>query len=265
MLSLVVGVVLLGAIGVILYRQAVIRKRTNVTLVRLNNELSEANKVKTKFFGILSHDLRSPIASLLNFLQLQKKKPDSLNAVEKAAYWDKIGGSAAALLETMESMLLWSKGQMEYFKPRIGAVEINTLFVRLEKFFSDMEHMSFGFYCEGEMIVMSDEDYLWTIMQNLTSNAIRALKQTANGRIEWKAWREGRTVYCSIADNGPGVSAEQLKALYDDTADMGTRQGLGLHLIRDLAKAIDCNVSVRPHAESGAEFVLTLRSDDLDG
>ena len=44
----------------------------------LNNQLDEANKVKAKFFGILSHDLRSPVANLIHFLHLQKNDPDLL-------------------------------------------------------------------------------------------------------------------------------------------------------------------------------------------
>ena len=106
------------------------RFKTNTVLVHLNDELSAANKVKAKFFAILSHDLRSPIAGLLNFLQLQKRKPGSMTTAEIAEYWDKVGGSASALLETMETMLLWSKGQMEHFKPRIVLVEVAELFAR---------------------------------------------------------------------------------------------------------------------------------------
>lgn len=255
---LVICTALLGAMGVILYRQGVVRKRTNVTLVRLNDELSEANKVKTKFFGILGHDLRGPIAGLLNFLQLQKKKPDSMSQAEKAEHWEKIGNSATVLLDTMEAMLLWSKGQMEYFKPRISVVEVNDLFVRLQKVFADTAQVGFSFNCEDGLVVDTDEDYFWTILQNLTSNAVRALKQTEDARIAWKAWREGKVVYCSIADNGPGVSKDQLKALYDETASTGARQGLGLHIIRDLAKAINCAVRVNDRAGGGAEFVLSI-------
>jgi signal transduction histidine kinase/Tfp pilus assembly protein PilF len=254
---LVVCTVLFGAMGVV--------------LLRLNNKLSEANKVKAKFFGILSHDLRSPIAGVLNFLQLQQKKPDSMNSAEKAGHWEKMGHSAAVLLDTMEAMLLWSKGQMKYFKPGIGAVEVGELFGRLQRLFGDTEGVVFRFQCEEGLVVRTDEDYLWTIMQNLTANAVRALGQTEDARIDWKAWRAEKKVCFSIADNGPGISSEQLRALYDETASMGARQGLGLHIIRDLAKAIGCVVTLRTRpgagagdagadagAGRGAEFVLSI-------
>jgi K+-sensing histidine kinase KdpD len=71
-------------------------------------------------------------------------------------------------------------------------------------------------------------------------------------------------VYCSILDNGPGVTEEQLRALFDETVGAGARQGPGLHIIRDLAKAIDCRITMRPGTRpgpghgQGTEFVLQL-------
>jgi signal transduction histidine kinase len=265
MWMLVIGVVLLGAIGVILWRLSMLRKRTNNALMQLNAELNEANaelneanKVKAKFLGILSHDLRSPIARLLNFLQLQKKKPDSLNAAEKEEYWERLSRSATALLETMEAMLLWSKGQMEVFKPRVTPVAVAGLFERLRRSFADVPGVDFEFTGPDGLFINTDEDYLWTTMQNLTANAVRALGPVDGGKVVWRAWREDVTVYCSIKDNGPGVSEEQLRALYDETVGASARQGLGLHIIRDLAKAIDCKITMRSGKGEGTEFVLQL-------
>jgi signal transduction histidine kinase len=260
MWMLMIGVALLGAIGIILWRQVALRKRTNNQLVRLNTELNEANKVKAKFLGILSHDLRSPIARLLNFLQLQKKKPDSLNPAEKEQYWERLSGSATTLLETMEAMLLWSKGQMEVFKPTMAPVAMAVLFERLRRFFADVPGIAFDFTGSDGLKVDTDVDYLWTIMQNLTANAITP----STSRIIWKAWQESGTMYCSILDNGPGVTAEQLRALYDETVGAGARQGLGLHIIRDLAKAIDCRITMRPGQGQGTEFVLQLHGRNIE-
>jgi signal transduction histidine kinase len=275
MWMLVIGVALLGSIGIILWRQTALRKRTNNQLVRLNTELNEANKVKAKFLGILSHDLRSPIARLLNFLQLQKKKPDSLNPAEKVEYWERLSASATTLLDTMEAMLLWSKGQMEVFKPTLAPVAVAALFERLRRFFADVPGADFEFTVSAGLAVNTDEDYLWTIMQNLTANAVTHSTQPqssppqssspqsssphSGAKVIWRAWQESATVYCSILDNGPGVTEEQLRALFDETVGAGARQGLGLHIIRDLAKAIDCRITMRPGPGQGTEFVLQLQ------
>lgn len=248
----------LAVIGILLYSQSLSRKKTNTTLLQLNTELDEANKIKARFFGILSHDLRSPVANLVNFLQLQKRKPGIMSELQIAERENKIAGSANALLETMEAMLLWSKGQMEHFKPTITAVPVNNLFSYLQKFFADTEHVVFTFSCVDNLVVQTDEHYLKAIMLNLTANAIKALQQTTKAQIIWKGWQEQNKIYLSVTDNGPGANDEKLKALYDEKVSGGTKQGLGLHIIRDLAKAIGCSISLQPHTREGVSFILSV-------
>ncbi|WP_303583264.1 tetratricopeptide repeat-containing sensor histidine kinase [Flavitalea sp. BT771] len=257
-LFLTIGLILLAVIGGLLYRQSLIRKRNNTTLLVLNNELDEANKVKAKFFGILSHDLRSPIANLINFLQLQKRRPGLLSEEQITLREKKITDSASLLLETMEAMLLWSKGQMEHFKPSLSVVPVENLFAYLRKNFPDTDQIVLSFSAADNLDLRTDEHYLQTIMYNLTANATKALRQKTGGQITWKAWREQSDVFLSISDNGPGASDEQLKALYDESVPSGARTGLGLHIIRDLAKAIGCMVTYNPGNSGGAEFVLRM-------
>jgi len=95
-------------------------------------------------------------------------------------------------------------------------------------------------------------------MHNLTANAINALRQVSGGRIAWKAWKDKDKIFLSITDNGAGVGNEQLKALYDETAGSGARQGLGLHIIRDLARAVGCTVSLQYGNATGTEFILSF-------
>jgi len=75
--------------------------------------------------------------------------------------------------------------------------------------------------------------YLKTIMYNLTNNAVKALGGTSGGTITWLAWKEGAQKYLSVTDNGPGATQEAFRALYDDTAPIGIKSGLGLHIVRD--------------------------------
>ncbi len=62
----------------------------------------------------------------------------------------------------------------------------------------------------------------------------------------------------SISDNGPGAPVEQLKALYDENVSSGAKHGLGLHIIRDLAKAIHCTITLKSQVRPGTEFVLSI-------
>ena len=93
-------------------------------------------------------------------------------------------------------------------------------------------------------------------MRNLTGNAIKALDKTPNAQIIWKAWQENGKNFLSITDNGPGGTQEKFKALYDESEVIGIKSGLGLHLIRDLANAINCKIEVCSKLNAGATFTL---------
>jgi signal transduction histidine kinase len=255
---LISAIAFLFTTGAVIYRQSILRKKTNTTLRKLNYELDDANKIKAKFFGIISHDLRSPVANLINFLQLQKRKPDLMDKTQIANREEKIGSAAKSLLETMDAMLLWSKGQMEHFKPSLSVIEVNSLFIYIEKFFTGTENIIFTFRCDKNFTVNTDENYLKAIMHNLTANAVKAIVQTPGAQIIWKAWQENNKTFLSVTDNGAGASNEQLKALYDETASSGALHGLGLHIIRDLAKAIGCTVTLEPQTKTGTTFILSL-------
>jgi signal transduction histidine kinase/Tfp pilus assembly protein PilF len=257
-IGLIAGLCLLGIIGGLLFYQSRTRKKTNTTLMMLNNELDEANKIKTKFFSILSHDLRGPVANLINFLHLQHQAPDLLNEADNETHTKKITTSAENLLENMEGLLLWSKGQMEHFKPDKKNVPVSKLFTDIENNFLGTANIKFTFEDSQRIDINTDEDYLKTIMRNLTGNAIKALHNIAGATIEWKAWEENGKQYLSITDNGNGIDEQQLHALNNGDAAVGIKNGLGFHLVRDMAKAIACSISVNSVLGKGTSFQLSV-------
>jgi signal transduction histidine kinase len=255
--GLIIGLLLSGVIGGLLYWQSRNRKKTNTTLMVLNDRLDEANKVKARFFGILSHDLRSPIVNLIHFLHLHNEKPALLSEEQEDAQRGQISDSAESLLNTMESMLLWSKEQMENFRPNIQQVPVSDLFGYLEKNFAQAGPAKLIFSQPPGLMVSTDENYLKTIMQNLTANAIRAVKDLPGAKIEWNARREGDKTIFSITDNGPGIGEQQAKALFDDSPVNNEKHGFGFHLIRDLARAIQYKISVQSQPGMGTTFILS--------
>ena len=106
--------------------------------------------------------------------------------------------------------------------------------------------------------INTDENYLKTIIRNLTANAIKALQETENKTIIWKAFHEKSKIILSITDNGKGISDKELKALHNENEIVGIKSGLGLHLIRDLAKAINCEIVVDSNIGVGTTFVLMI-------
>ena len=252
------GFVLLFTIVGLLYRQNRIRKRTNKKLQLLNSELDLANKTKARFFSIINHDLRGPVANLIHFLYLQENHPELLDEESERRLKQKTTAGAENLLSSMEDLLLWSKSQMENFEPQPEKITIASLFSDTSRHFSNTDNIAITYSNPEQMVLFTDENYLKTIIRNLTGNAIKALEKTENAKIEWRAYTEKNKTILSISDNGPGSSKDQFKALYDETTISGISSGLGLHLIRDLAKIIGAEITVASHTESGTTITISL-------
>ena len=269
----VAGIGFLAIIGGLLFYQSRKRKLTNLKLETLNQtldqnnlkletlnkDLDQANKAKTRFFGILNHDLRGPVSNLVIFLQLQQEAPEMLDEESTKRMQDKTMTGAKNLLASMEDNFQWSKSQMENFKPQPKNVSINQLFDDTKKVFSGYLNIKIEYQNPENIEIFTDDNYLKTIIRNLTSNAINVFKSTENSLIIWKAWHENGKSYLSITDNGPGANPEKLKALFEESELGSTKSGLGLHLIRDMAKAIDCEISVESTIGVGTTFVLTIK------
>ena len=256
---LISGLALVGIILLLLFKQSQNRKKTNQKLQLLNAELDEANKTKARFFAILNHDLRSPVSNLIHFLHLQKENPELIDEAMALRMQTKVISGAENLLSSMEDILLWSKGQMENFKPQFHPFPIAGLFEETQKHFSSVENIEISFEDPENIILNTDENYLKTILRNLTGNAIKALDKTANGKIIWKTWQENKQTFLSITDNGPGGTQEKFKALYDDSEVIGIKSGLGLHLIRDLATAINAKIEVVSKPDFGTNFTIIFK------
>jgi len=276
--SLVLVLLILGLI----FRQGRVQKKNNASLSSLNTKLNEANgqlneanarlgetnqqlgeanRVKTQFFGILNHDLRSPVASLITLLRLRQRDPEIIDQQAVEARTGQITLAAEELLEKMEDLLIWSKGQMEQFRPKMKPVTVANLFSDIERKFAT-EGAVLHFDQPPGLSVTTDEDFAKTILRNLTGNAIKALRTHPNhapAQINWKAWTEGPGICLSITDSGPGATAEQLSPLFDESAPIGIRSGLGLHIIRDMARAIGCEVTTNSPSNGGLEVRLHFR------
>lgn len=244
----IVGILGLLTIGGLLYHQNRLRKRKN-------KELDESNKVKARFFSILSHDLRAPIASLSNYIYLLNEEEDMMGDL-KHGHQQKLGKATNDLLSTLEEILLWSKSQMERFEPNKKNVSVKQIFDDIKKLVPDNSNIDIVFQSPPDMDLFTDENYIKTIMRNLTANAINALKNEQEGTIRWKAYEESGKKYISISDNGPGLTSAQRERLFAEEAVISTKTGLGLHLVRDLIKMLRHDLAVT--SEQGKGTTLTI-------
>lgn len=257
-IAMILGLMLFAIIGILLFRLNRIRKKTNSNLTTLNTELDNANKLKAKFFAILSHDLRGPVANMVSYLNVREDNPEQMSAEDNTRFQKNIKTSAETLLTNMDEVLLWSKGQMNNFSPLLKEISADQIFKYVENVFEGEKKTVITYCNTNNVMLYTDENYLQTIMQNLTANAIKSLRNTAEPTIKWTANKLNEKIIFTITDNGPGIKEEQLKSLYEETITQNAKTGFGLYLIRDLAKAINCKLTVENITAGGSCFKLEL-------
>jgi sensor histidine kinase regulating citrate/malate metabolism len=134
------------------------------------------------------------------------------------------------------------------------------LYDYLQHFFSFTGNTNIYFKDDAKSKIATDENYLKTIMHNLTSNAVKAAKDKTLGSIVWNAWAADGKQFLSITETDPGMKPEQANTLNDTSAATNARSGFGFHLIRDLAKAIDCEISMQSQPDAGTCFTLCFNN-----
>lgn len=254
---------LIATLLVIIYRN---KKRTadildekNNILSKLNNDLEEANKTKAKLFGIISHDLRSPINQVYQFLKLQQLNPDALSVDQKSTLSDKIQTATGSLLETMEDLLIWSKTQMDSFKVDVQPTTIAPIVDTCQKLLqlnSEAKNIVYEGNLPENMVINTDSYYLQTIIRNLLQNAIKASPQ--NGTIKINAVQQLQQVVVSIQNMGGAYSHQEYEAFIANGENAKSLTGLGLRLVHELSQKIGAVILFKNPADNTTEVNIIL-------
>jgi len=248
------GSLLLLLIAFLFYRLSQIRRKSNQQLQELNQSLDQANRQKAQLLAVLSHDLRHPLSNLISLLHLQKNAPDLLTPELAAQNQARITNNTEVLLENLENMLLWSKEQMQQAAVEPQKVQVRELFQRLHNTFSAQHSIHWTFDCPEDLHIHTDPNYLWIILQNLSSNASKALSNQHSARVQWKAWQEGKQGWISISDNGPGFPATVLEGFGNESLF----SGFGLQVVHDFAQKLGIELQFENPSEGGARVSLKM-------
>lgn len=246
----IAGLSLLSLVAILLWIIYRNKKRSadeldnkNKTLAELNIFLDEANQTKAKLFSIISHDLRSPISQVYQFLKLQQLNPNLLTEEKKAELSSKIQTATGSLLETMEDLLLWSKTQMNQFKPefrKVNVLEIVSECLQLMQLNSEGKKIRFKNSVSSDFFLETDPYYLQTIVRNLLQNAIKAAPEGSEILIDFEV--EVGKKYLSVTNSGGYFSQEQYEYLLVNKHSGKSLSGLGLHLVDELSRKVGAKV-----------------------
>jgi len=251
------GSLLLLVIAFLFYRLSQNRRKSNQQLQQLNLSLDQANRQKAQLLAVLSHDLRHPLSNLIGLLHLQKNAPDLLTPELAEQNQANITANTEILLENLENMLLWSKEQMNQAGVEKQAVLVEDVFQRLHATFSVQNQFELFFDCPTGLTIHTDPNYLWVIVQNLSSNSSKALQKAQNGKITWRAWNQDAKNYLSIEDNGPGFPVAVLQG-FSQAKNEIMLSGFGLQVVQDFAQKLDIDLFFENSPSGGARVLLNL-------
>jgi two-component system sensor histidine kinase HupT/HoxJ len=114
---------------------------------------------------------------------------------------------------------------------------------------------------EGEAYVVGPEGPLHQVIVNLVDNALYAVRDCAQARVEIKVARRGDWVELAVADNGPGIAPADLAKIFEPfftTKPVGEGTGLGLWISFSIVRECGGSIAAANRAEGGAEFVIRL-------
>lgn len=241
-------------------------KKTEQALKIKTKELHKANVEKNKFFSIISHDLRSPLSSIvaLSRILAEHVQEKDLEKIEK--YSEMIRYSSQNSLDLLTNLIEWSQSQTGIltFNP-IHFQIVDVINESLLIFTDIAEQKSIIITSElpSQMTAYADKEMISTILRNLLSNAIKFTNPGGNIYITAKL-NQGN-VQVSICDTGVGMSKtfiEKTFTIGENRSTSGTQHeagtGLGLILCKEFIERHKGKIWVESELEKGSIFYFTL-------
>lgn len=251
LLLLVLSLLLLGIIYRNKRKNAEVLNQKNQELARLIGQLEESNRTKAKLFSIISHDLRSPISQVYQFLKLQQLNPRLLNESQKAELSERIQTATGSLLETMEDLLLWSKTQMNQFQADIQPVNVAQIVsqsLRLLQLNIEAKNLMIDNAVSSEIIVSTDPYYLQAIIRNLLQNAVKASDE--GGIITLGTLPGNAQITLFIENSGPAFTQAAYETILSQKDNGQGLSGLGLRLVDELSEQTELKVTFENPTEN---------------
>jgi signal transduction histidine kinase len=225
----------------------------------------EKSRIKHEFLLSISHDLRSPLASVISATSLIGNK--KLGEDIRDSYVQTAKNSAAGLIAMIDEML-----EVSSIESRTIQVNMNEVYVAD---FIDFIIDSHRLQAEEKNLslkanltelklkkIKSDAHLLQRILSNLITNAI---KYSHRGKIELTISDDADTLCFEVKDNGIGIEADKLESIFDmysktgqESARRKDSHGLGLFIVKNLVSTLGGKISVTSQLGVGSQFSITL-------
>ncbi|WP_439153267.1 ATP-binding protein [Winogradskyella sp.] len=229
--------------------------------IEVEKNLKKTNSELDTLIYRVSHDLRTPLLSIISLIDLIKLNTDVDIGAQNKEFIGLIQGSASRLDNSIKEILNYSRNSRLDLEP--SAINLP---VMVQTICDDLRYVNsaiaFNFNFNGIGIITVDKMRLETVLKNLLSNAVKYQKKTASDPELHFTISENQSEYCIvISDNGIGMSETGVKKMFDmfyrGTSDSkGT--GLGLFIVKEMIDKLNGNIEVESQIDVGTTFTLTL-------
>jgi signal transduction histidine kinase len=204
----------------------------------------------------LMHDLRIPVSSI----RLSADLIDTTSRNGKIPQWcdgirlqcDRLVGMAAELME-------FSRGESTLALGRTTTADFLDQFKALNEGCLVPDGIKIIFHAEPAEIEI-DAMRMQRVLQNLVSNAVKALRSTTRPRIEVEARVQDSTFYLAVKDNGPGIPIEIQGRIFEPfvTNDKSEGIGLGMAIVHNIVKAHAGKITFETAPDQGTALLVSL-------
>lgn len=252
---------LLAAAGTQL-TQAIERERLRGEAVEAE-VLRRTDELKSALLDAVSHDLRTPLASILAASGSLRQRDVDWSEAQRAEFADSIDEEARRLDRLVGDLLDLSRIEAGALSPRKGWYDVGAL---VEDVTGRLRPLTASHRVRVQIPedlppVLLDYVEIDQVLSNLLENA--AKYAPAGTEIEVSAAVDGDTVRIEVADRGPGIPPAEARTVFApfrrlrrDLRASGT--GLGLAIARRLVEAHGGRIGVEPRIGGGSRFVVTL-------
>lgn len=246
------SIILLLLIGIMVYIYRTILMKRRIE--------EEANKAKLQFFTNISHELRTPltlIADPVNYII----HDDNLNSQQRSML-QIVQRNVLVLTQLVSEILDFRKvqnGKMELRLSDFNLAESMKQWIKLFSASAQKKHIAISMDAPDTIMLRADQDKIERICYNLLSNALKYTSE--GGEISLMAKEEGGRVMISVADNGCGISSDELPYIFDrfyQAKNAGRGTGIGLAIVKAFTELHHGEVSATSIEGKGSTFTIYI-------
>ncbi|MGM9803243.1 MAG: response regulator [Muribaculaceae bacterium] len=236
----------------------------------ITNQTEELKRLvmnRDKLYGVVAHDLRSPLGTIKMVLNILDENLNSeIIGDELYELLHTTTESADELFALLENLLSWSKSQMGklIFSPvEIGITDIVNEAIRSATSMLNIHNIKVNYTdLTNQITINADKNMLTTVVRNIIVNAVKFSDEGSN--IDITTLLVDNNVQCSITDYGCGMNEEVQKALREHISitTTGVHQeegtGLGLSLCREFIRTHKGTFGFTSKENVGSTFTFTV-------